>query len=382
MVGIDLEAAHVELILLLAGKDGETVCVLDGAVSLLRPDALDVGILGATHGIVLHFPLAEALAVLLRHHQLRFGKVGLHHLRVVRVVLRDGVARLRCHLQRVFHLLSYVCQVNLRQRNELDVGILRYLDTLHDVLQRRQQCRELTRLRVGLYVDVLCVAVFAGPCAAVDGGGVALEGAHVGAGLVVVVVEETALVVQLQRNLGFADEVLRLAEAHGQGVVPRGAIHATHEVHQRRVGKIVGHGSVEVVQFVACGEATSCHHRVSIHFGRHIVLADGHRHRVVAVGIGLHRLAVLRLQLTVHIHEGTLYGDVRAGIAHVALHREARHILEVGSMYECITAHVEQLLDGVELMYAIERNDGVGGASTSEGYSLDDVVAFIIGLCL
>ena len=292
---------YVEPVFLVACKHGVAVGVADATVVLLLPDVADGRRLRGAHGIVGHLLLAEALAAFLRHYQLRFGKVGLHHLRVVLVVVQYGVSSLCDLAQRVCHLLQHVGQVNLRQRDKLDVVIVfDDLNALGDVFQRRQQGGELARLRVGFDVDVLRFAALACPCAALYGGSVALEGALLGAGLVVVVVEQQVLAVHHQRDAGLADVVVRRAEAHGQRVVLLTATDTAHEVHQRRVLEVVGYRGAEVV-FTGNREASASHYLVPAELGLNIVFADGHADPVLSIGIGLRHLAVVGLQLTVDI---------------------------------------------------------------------------------
>ena len=306
---------------------------------------------------------------------LRLGKVGLHHLGVILIVVPHAVALFGQHFQRVGHLLAHVGQVYLRQGGELKILILGNLNALHDVLQWGQQGRELTRLRVGLDDDVLRIVPCFRLCRALYGRGVAGPGAALrGIGI-----EQERLVAQLQRNLGLADVVLRGSEAHGQCVGPCATSHTAHEVDQRRVGKVVGHGTVEV-EAALSREASAADHRVAVELGFNEVLAYGHRHAVKAVGIGLHNLTILRLQVAVYIDLYALGGDVRACIVDVALHGEAGHVLEIDVVgREARRTDEHGAHGGRELMDAQLRGQLVVGAALLEGYTFYNIIALLVG---
>ena len=68
--------------------------------------------------------------------------------------------------------------------------------------------------------------------------------------------------------------------------------------------------------------------------GLNIVFADGHADPVLSIGIGLLHLAVVGLQLSVHVELYALHGDVGAGVGDASLHGERRDVLKVGGMYE------------------------------------------------
>ena len=328
VVAVGLVAEDLHLVFVAHLVDGIAVLIAYGTV-VVGPQVADGELAQCVLAVVvLHAEHTGGTARLADVH-LGLSIVGLHHLGVVRVVVPYRVALLVDLQQRVGHLLQHVAQVYLRQRGELDVVLVfNDLNALRDVFQRRQQGRELARLRVGVYIDVLGVAALACPCGALDGGGVALEGAFLGAHLVVIVVEEQALVVQLQRDACRADVVLRRAEAYGQRVVALTAAHTAHEVDQRGVLEVADHRGVELV-LARQREAALAHHRVLAKLGLHIVLADGHADPVLSIGIGLLHLAVVGLQLSVHVELYALHGDVGAGVGDTSLHRERRHVLEV-----------------------------------------------------
>ena len=66
----------------------------------------------------------------------------------------------------------------------------------------------------------------------------------------------------------------------------------------------------------------------------------------------------------------------------MAAHHKRRHILEVSSVYESIAADEEELLVGIEFVDTKHRNDRIGRALASERYTLNDIVAVLIGLGL
>ena len=164
--------------------------------------------------------------------ELRLGVVGTHQFRVVFVLHPRGVlAALLQHPHRVGVAAAGHGHVQFGQFGELDVLLVRlHDDALHRIFQRRYLSGELARLGVGLDVDVVVLihavgVVHARPTVTADARGVALpHAARRGRlrGLALHAVERPAVVVQLQRDGGRADVVLRraayyplvVAEAH------------------------------------------------------------------------------------------------------------------------------------------------------------------------
>ena len=119
---------------------------------------------------------------------------------------------------------------------------------------------------------------------------------------------------------------------------------------------------------------------MAVELGFNEVLAYGHRHAVKAVGIGLHNLAILRLQVAVDVNLDALGGDVRAGIVDVALHGEAGHVLEVDVVgREARRADEHRARVGRELVDTKLRGQLVVGAALLEGNTFDDIVTLGVG---
>ena len=382
VVGVDLKAMHREGVFLMSCKDWESVGVADVAVGLSHPDVADVGLFGAAHGIVLHLLLAVGTVALhLLHGHLRLGEVALHQLGVVRIIVPHAVAELFGLLQRVAQLLFHVGEVYLGQRVEIHVGVTVYAYAPGDVLQRRQQCRELTSAGVGLDVDVLGIASNARPGGTAYAGGVAVPCAlrRGIADEVVLAVERERLVVQPQLYGSSADVVSRLAEAHGQCVVAHASADAPHEVDEGGVGEIVLHGTLEVIGALR-GEASAADHGVAVEPGLYIVLADGHGDAVEAVAVGGLQLSVGGDQVAVDVELYALGGDVGAGIVDVSAHGERRHVLEVDVVgRQAGGADEHRAGVGVELVYAQCGGQLVVGAALLEGYTFNNIVALGVG---
>ena len=173
-------------------------------------------------------------------------------------------------------------------------------DALHLILQRGQQGRELARLRVGLYIYIMCtlavddcriVGIFlagTAPGGAADGSGGTRHGQRgsaVGAHTTVVyrVVERAlALPSQTQFDGGLAQSVLRQGEAHGSLVVAIAAVDAAGDVHQRRVHEVHRLGLLEFPYAAVEGEACQA---VAVLVGLDAVVADGHVEFVLTVAV-------------------------------------------------------------------------------------------------
>ena len=114
--------------------------------------------------------------------------------------------------------------------------------------------------------------------------------------------------------------------------------------------------------------------------GLHIVLADGHADQVAAIGIGLLHLAVVGLQLSVHVELYALHGDVGAGVGDTSLHREARHVLEVDVVGgQARRADEHRARAGRELVDAHHRSHLVVGATALEGDTFYNIVTLAVG---
>ena len=110
------------------------------------------------------------------------------------------------------------------------------------------------------------------------------------------------------------------------------------------------------------------------------MVADGHAQLVVAVGTGLHQLAVHRLRLAVHLNHNALGGNIRAGVIDIALHGERRHILEVNIIgRQAGGADVHRARGGRETVYAQFRGHLIVGAALLEGYTFYYIVALLVG---
>ena len=109
--------------------------------------------------------------------------------------------------------------------------------------------------------------------------------------MVVLAVERERLVVKSQTYGSHTYIVLRLCKAHSQGVVALTSTHTAYKVHQCRVGKIVGHSTVEIECTLGWEPSAHCH-CVAIELGFHKVTAYRNRNTVFALCVGLYKLSV------------------------------------------------------------------------------------------
>ena len=119
---------------------------------------------------------------------------------------------------------------------------------------------------------------------------------------------------------------------------------------------------------------------MAVQLGLNKVLAYRHADLVVAVGIRLAELAVLRLHESIYIHWNALGGNIRSGIVDMACHREGTDILvvDVVGRQRC-GADEHRAAVGVELVDSQHRHYLVVRATLLEGYSANDIVAGIVG---
>ena len=235
LVDIDFIAEHGSLVFFVHLVNGVAKTVANAVVALFAPNITDGELAQFVLTLIFVYSEDALFALRLADVHLWRGKIGLHHLRMVFVVVPHRVALLRRYFQRVGVFHNDVRQVYLRQGGELHAAVLVDTDRLGDVFQRRQLDGELACQAVGSDFDEMGVASFvACPCPAVDIDGVARPDAVCRCGRLMVLVqtvERPAVVVQFQCDGSHADVVLRRAEAHGQRVVALATGHAAHEVH-------------------------------------------------------------------------------------------------------------------------------------------------------
>ena len=267
----------------------------------------------------------------LHHIHLRTGKIGLHHLGVVRVAQRNGVALGIGRPEGVRPLCSRVGQVDLRKRGERYTFVLVYLNTLGDIFERREQGGELACRRVRGDGNIAGQFPNTGRSMAPDRRGVRSEESvrssifgHLG----LLAVEGEVDVVQTEGDGRHADIVLRQPEADRQGVVDRAAADTPYEIDKRRVEEVVLHFVGEIIG-AGKGVPAAGYHGVSVQTCLDVVLADRHADGVFPLRVGLFHLAVGGHQLAVDIETDTLGRDVRAGIIDMSPHGEGADVLEV-----------------------------------------------------
>ena len=182
---------------------------------------------------------------------MRTGKIGLHHLGVVLVAQRNGVALCIGRPERIRPLCSRVGQVDLRKRGErYFFAVLVYLNTLGDIFERRKQGGELACRRVRGDDDIAGQFPNTGRSMAPDRRGVGSEESvrssifgHLG----LLAVEGEVGIVQTEGDGRHADIVLRQPEADRQGVVDRTAADTPYEIDKRRVEEVVLHFVGEII---------------------------------------------------------------------------------------------------------------------------------------
>ena len=94
--------------------------------------------------------------------------------------------------------------------------------------------------------------------------------------MVILAVERERLVVELQRDGGYTDVVLRSTETDSQRVVSFTATDTAYKIDQRGVGKVVDHFTIEVERALM-GETSAIGQAVTIELGFDVVLANRDR---------------------------------------------------------------------------------------------------------
>ena len=314
---------------------------------------------------------------------MRTGEVSLHHLGVVLVVQRDGVALCIGCTERIRPLCSRVGQVDLRQAGERYFFAVRsYLNTLGDIFERREQGGELACRRVRGDGNIARQFIDAGRSMATDRRGVGSEEAvrssifgHLG----LLAVEGEVGTVQTKGDGRHADIVLRQPEADRQGVIDRTAADTTYEIDKRRVEEVVLHFIGEIIG-AGKGVPAAGYHGVSVQTCLDVVLADRYADGVFPLRVGLFHLAVGSHQLAVNIETDTLGRDVRAGVIDMSPHGEGAHVLKVDIVRrEGRWADEHRARGGIEPVDAQLRRDLVVGTALLEGDAADDIVAVAVG---
>ena len=286
-------------------------------------------------------------------------------------------------------LLDGICRVNDRQvllkyGQVVVVSAAIEPDAFHLVFQRRQHGREFTRLLVGGDIDKVRLVVAAASTVAhtLDAVGGTLHGDVGGTEMSVamfiddVVKRTLALFAEAQLNGGLAQAVLTAVEAQRSVLVRVAAVNTSGDVHQGRVDEVDGLCTLEVMLAAVHRERGEA---VSVQIAFYQVFADGHLYLVFTVGIAAHTL--FRLQQAAVNHK--LYavnGDVGVQVGDFTPYRERRHIGEVVAV-ECQVAVADEAVarEGIKLMDALRRHQGIGRTAAHKGDAANDELAVGIG---